>query len=105
MVTFGFPYSSTFSPFLRVIWSLFPPNLFAIGLQYLGDATAGEGNKGIKWGQIGECNPASAPCALTMVPFLYFGCIILSMAIEMSLVHVIGMGTLDLKCVNYIKGI
>lgn len=40
VTAFGFPYSKSFAPWIRYLWSLFPPNLLAIGLQYLGDATA-----------------------------------------------------------------
>lgn len=40
VTVFGFPYTKSFAPWIRYLWSLFPPNLLAIGLQYLGDATA-----------------------------------------------------------------
>jgi hypothetical protein len=40
VTVFGFPYADNFAPWIRYLWSLFPPNLLAIGLSYLGDATA-----------------------------------------------------------------
>jgi hypothetical protein len=46
---FGFPYDKKFSKALRSLWSLFPPNVFAEALNYLGLATSTAQDPGIKW--------------------------------------------------------
>ncbi|CAI7736838.1 unnamed protein product [Closterium sp. NIES-54] len=66
IVLFGVPYSKEYSNGLRIIFNLFPPNLLAIGLKYLGDATATPEDPGIKLSTIGQCSPRSPDCVMTM---------------------------------------
>jgi len=62
----GFPYSHTFKVYLRILWSFFPPNLLAIGLKYLGDATSTKQDPGIHWSNRGQCSYRNEDCVLTM---------------------------------------
>lgn len=85
VVQFGVPYSTAFDKesapksstrlkgkssntifILRIIFNLFPPNLLAIGLQYLGNATGSSTDNGIKWSRISECSIQDPDCVLTM---------------------------------------
>ncbi|KAH8940361.1 hypothetical protein BDL97_15G085100 [Sphagnum fallax] len=66
VTVFGFPYSHTFAVYLRALWSLFPPNLLAIGLNYLGDATSTAQDPGISWSNRGKCSYRNEDCVLTM---------------------------------------
>eukprot|EP00475_Leptophrys_vorax_P029658 TRINITY_DN4376_c0_g2_i5.p1 TRINITY_DN4376_c0_g2~~TRINITY_DN4376_c0_g2_i5.p1 ORF type:complete len:983 (+),score=58.52 TRINITY_DN4376_c0_g2_i5:142-3090(+) len=66
VILFGFPYTQDFAAFYRVIFNLFPPNLLAIGLKYLGDATATSDDPGIQLSGIGECSPRNPDCVMTM---------------------------------------
>ncbi|CAI5527518.1 unnamed protein product [Closterium sp. Naga37s-1] len=66
IVLFGVPYSKEYSNGLRIIFNLFPPDLLAIGLKYLGDATATPEDPGIKLSTIGQCSPRSPDCVMTM---------------------------------------
>eukprot|EP00271_Cylindrocystis_brebissonii_P002761 TRINITY_DN13562_c0_g1_i1.p1 TRINITY_DN13562_c0_g1~~TRINITY_DN13562_c0_g1_i1.p1 ORF type:complete len:960 (+),score=162.56 TRINITY_DN13562_c0_g1_i1:682-3561(+) len=66
IVIFGFPYDKSISKGIQAAYSLFPPNLLAIALQYLGDATATNTDKGIKWSAIGKCAEQDPDCQLTM---------------------------------------
>lgn len=66
VTAFGFPYYKTFAKYLQVIWSIFPPNLLAIGLQYLGDATATKEDQGISWSGRTRCSSADSDCVITM---------------------------------------
>jgi hypothetical protein len=66
VTAFGFPYSHTFAVYLRALWSLFPPNLLAIGLTYLGDATSTAQDPGISWSNRGKCSYRNEDCVLTM---------------------------------------
>jgi len=66
VTTFGFPYSDNFSNTYRTIWSIFPPNLFAQGLNLLGDATATEQDEGISWSSRSKCPSADSSCVITM---------------------------------------
>lgn len=66
---FGFPYDKKFSTGLRAIWSLFPPNVFAAALNYLGLATSTAQDPGIKWKDRSKCSYRSEDCVLTMVMF------------------------------------
>jgi hypothetical protein len=70
VTVFGFPYSHTFAVYLRALWSLFPPNLLAIGLKYLGDATSTAQDPGISWSNRGKCSYRNEDCVLTMVSHL-----------------------------------
>ncbi|KAJ7195011.1 hypothetical protein O6H91_Y513100 [Diphasiastrum complanatum] len=72
VTTFGFPYSKSFSKIYRIIWSFFPPNLFAIGLNYLGDATATKQDKGISWSGRTKCSNADQDCVLTMAGIFHW---------------------------------
>ncbi|XP_052174572.1 ABC transporter A family member 2 isoform X2 [Diospyros lotus] len=63
---FGFPYSSSFSSTYRVIWSFFPPNLLAEGLQLLSDATATPQDPGISWKRRGKCAPNDTECVISL---------------------------------------
>jgi hypothetical protein len=64
---FGFPYDKKFSKALRSLWSLFPPNVFAEALNYLGLATSTAQDPGIKWKDRSKCSYRSEDCVLTMV--------------------------------------
>jgi len=66
ITTFGFPYSDAYSKNLRAIWSLFPPNLFAQGLNLLGDATGTDQDKGISWSSRSKCPSADSNCVIKM---------------------------------------
>lgn len=66
VIIFGFPYSSEFQSFYRVLFNLFPPNLLAVGLKYLGDATATPEDPGIQLADVGACSPRNPACVLTM---------------------------------------
>jgi ABC-type multidrug transport system ATPase subunit len=63
---FGFPYDKKFSTGLRAIWSLFPPNVFAAALDYLGLATSTAQDPGIQWKDRSRCSYRSEDCVLTM---------------------------------------
>ncbi|KAH7443557.1 hypothetical protein KP509_02G040100 [Ceratopteris richardii] len=66
VIAFGFPYSNQFSKGLQNLMSLFPSNLLAIGLQYLGDATATKQSDGISWAGRGRCSTATPDCVITL---------------------------------------
>ncbi|BBN17980.1 ABC-2 type transport system permease protein [Marchantia polymorpha subsp. ruderalis] len=66
VTAFGFPYDKQFSSGLRGLWSLFPPDLLAIGLKYLGDATATKQDAGISFKDIDKCSIGNDDCVLTM---------------------------------------
>ncbi|CAM6104749.1 unnamed protein product [Calypogeia fissa] len=63
---FGFPYDTQYSKSIQHVWSIFPPNLFTIGLNYLGDATATKQDEGIKWSTIDKCSFEDQDCQITM---------------------------------------
>ncbi|GER49992.1 ABC transporter A family member 2, partial [Striga asiatica] len=63
---FGFPYSETFSNTYQIVWSFFPPNLLAAGLNLLADATATPQDPGISWDGRTRCAPNDTECVLTM---------------------------------------
>lgn len=65
----GFPYDKKFSKTLRGLWSLFPPNVFAAALNYLGQATSTAQDPGIQWKDRAKCSYRSEDCVLTMVIF------------------------------------
>lgn len=71
VTAFGFPYDKQFSSGLRGLWSLFPPDLLAIGLKYLGDATATKQDAGISFKDIDKCSIGNDDCVLTMVSLTY----------------------------------
>ncbi|CAO2206628.1 unnamed protein product [Urochloa humidicola] len=66
VTTFGFPYSSDYKKLYRVLWSLFPPDVFAKALKILGDATATPEDKGISWNQRGKCPSFETDCVITI---------------------------------------
>eukprot|EP00897_Mesotaenium_endlicherianum_P000650 jgi/Mesen1/10586/ME000085S09913 len=66
VVVFGFPYDGDKQKGFQVLWSLFPPNLLAIALKYLGDATLTSKDPGVSWGGVDECSYRNSDCSLTM---------------------------------------
>ena len=67
VVIFGFPYDKDFPNAARIIFSLFPPALLALGLKYLGDATSTSQDPGVAWADINSCTYRNANCTYTMV--------------------------------------
>ncbi|KAL8042208.1 hypothetical protein ABFX02_09G035200 [Erythranthe guttata] len=61
---FGFPYSQSFSKTYRSVWSLFPPNLLAAGLNLLSDATSTPQDPGISWSGRMKCAPNDVECVI-----------------------------------------
>eukprot|EP00253_Pinus_taeda_P023624 PITA_23624 len=66
VTTNGDLYSNTYSKSYRAIWSFFPPNLFAQGLNLLGDATATGQDEGISWSSRSKCPSADSGCVIQM---------------------------------------
>ncbi|XP_015068163.1 ABC transporter A family member 2 [Solanum pennellii] len=66
VTAFGFPYSENFSKSYRIIWSLFPPNLLAQGLQLLAGATATPEDPGVSWSGRTKCAFNDTECVITM---------------------------------------
>ncbi|KAK4394439.1 ABC transporter A family member 2 [Sesamum angolense] len=66
VTTFGFPYSQNFSKVYRIVWSFFPPNLLAAGLNLLSDATATPQDPGISWKGRKRCAPNDTECVITI---------------------------------------
>ncbi|KAL3640608.1 ATP-binding cassette sub- A member 2 [Castilleja foliolosa] len=66
VTAFGFPYSQTYSSTYRTVWSFFPPNTFAAGLNLLSDATATPQDPGISWSGRTRCAPNDTDCVITM---------------------------------------
>ncbi|KAL6646412.1 hypothetical protein ACP70R_018020 [Stipagrostis hirtigluma subsp. patula] len=66
VTTFGFPYSSSYQKSYRIVWSLFPPDVFAKGLDILGRATATPEDKGVSWNQRGKCQSFETDCVITI---------------------------------------
>ncbi|OAY80034.1 ABC transporter A family member 2, partial [Ananas comosus] len=66
VTTFGFPYATSFKRYLRVIWSFFPPNLFAKALDTLGQATSTPEDKGISWSSRNQCTTYEEDCVITI---------------------------------------
>ncbi|KAB5531931.1 hypothetical protein DKX38_018601 [Salix brachista] len=62
----GFPYKESISSFLRFIWSFFPPNLLAIAVKILSDASNTPEDLGISWKGRSKCPPDSDDCAITI---------------------------------------
>lgn len=72
MVTLaGFPYSKTFSRRLQIVWSFFPPNLFAKALDILSSATSTPQHMGISWSKRTECATKDKDCVMTIVSRLF----------------------------------
>lgn len=67
VTTFGFPYSDTFSKTYQTVWSLFPPNLLAEGLNLLSGATETPQDPGVSWKGRTSCAPNDTDCVTTMV--------------------------------------
>lgn len=55
VTAFGFPYGDQYSSIYRSIWALFPPNLLAVGLNLLADATSTPGDPGVSWSGRTKC--------------------------------------------------
>ncbi|KAL2515888.1 ABC transporter A family member 2 [Forsythia ovata] len=66
VTAFGFPYSDNFSNTYRIVWSFFPPNLLAQGLQLLSDATATPQDPGASWNGRTKCSPNDTECIITI---------------------------------------
>ncbi|KAL0416463.1 UNVERIFIED_CONTAM: ABC transporter A family member 2 [Sesamum latifolium] len=66
VTTFGFPYSQDFSKTYRIVWSFFPPNLLAAGLNLLSDATATPQDPGISWKGRTRCASNDRECVITI---------------------------------------
>ncbi|KAL6541368.1 ATP-binding cassette sub- A member 2 [Orobanche hederae] len=66
VTTFGFPYSDNYSDTYRIVWSLFPPNLLAGGLNLLTGATATPQDPGVSWNGRTRCAPNDTECVVTM---------------------------------------
>ncbi|XP_016475518.1 ABC transporter A family member 2 isoform X1 [Nicotiana tabacum] len=66
VTAFGFPYSKKYSKSYRIIWSLFPPDLLAQGLQLLADATATPEDPGVSWSGRTKCAFNDTECVITM---------------------------------------
>ncbi|XP_062116462.1 ABC transporter A family member 2-like [Humulus lupulus] len=60
------PYSRRISKPFRVIWSLFPPNLFNKAVYLLADATSTPQDIGISWSRKAECTPNDNECVITI---------------------------------------
>ncbi|CAN0901620.1 ABC transporter A family member 2 [Linum grandiflorum] len=65
---FGFPYDLDTSKALRNIWSMFPPNLLALAVRQLADATRTPEDTGITWSGRTDCvtRQDSSTCAMTI---------------------------------------
>eukprot|EP00245_Coleochaete_scutata_P012781 TRINITY_DN5005_c0_g1_i1.p1 TRINITY_DN5005_c0_g1~~TRINITY_DN5005_c0_g1_i1.p1 ORF type:complete len:1006 (-),score=193.03 TRINITY_DN5005_c0_g1_i1:975-3992(-) len=70
VVVSGVPYAKQFQKQIWVMFSIFPPNLLAIALKYLGDATSTKEDPGISWAGRKECSFnndfGASTCVLTM---------------------------------------
>ncbi|KAL3528348.1 hypothetical protein ACH5RR_007670 [Cinchona calisaya] len=66
VTAFGFPFSNNFSNTYRIIWSIFPPNLLAQGLQLLSHATSTPGDPGVSWNRRTKCAPNDTECLITI---------------------------------------
>ncbi|TKY73412.1 ABC transporter A family member 2 [Spatholobus suberectus] len=62
----GFPYKKSFSKTLRNVWSIFPPNPFAQGIQLLSDAVATSEDKGVSWSKRRQCTLTDQDCVITI---------------------------------------
>lgn len=75
MVTqFGFPYSQGIAMKARIMWSFFPPNLFAQALHLLLTATSNPKGVAISWSKRADCPPSpddyppdNNDCVMTIV--------------------------------------
>ncbi|KAL3819386.1 hypothetical protein ACJIZ3_005340 [Penstemon smallii] len=66
VTTFGFPYSEGYSRTYQIVWSFFPPDLFAQGLNLLSGATATPQDPGVSWEGRTKCAPNDAECIITI---------------------------------------
>lgn len=66
VTTFGFPYSQDFSKTYQIVWSFFPPNLFAAGLNLLAQATETPQDPGVSWKGRLRCAPGDDECIITI---------------------------------------
>ncbi|KAF3340483.1 ABC transporter A family member 2-like isoform X1 [Carex littledalei] len=66
VTTIGFPYSKTYEKRYRIMWSLFPPNLFAKAVKTLSDATFTAEDPGIRWSSISKCTKREPDCVITI---------------------------------------
>ncbi|XP_028787945.1 ABC transporter A family member 2 [Neltuma alba] len=66
VVQAGYPYDNDSSQAFRVVWSFFPPNPFAQGLNVLSQATSTPEDDGVRWSKRGECAPNDEDCYITI---------------------------------------
>ncbi|KAG6412263.1 hypothetical protein SASPL_124937 [Salvia splendens] len=66
VTTFGFPYSRDFSKIYQTVWSFFPPNLFAAGLNLLSHASETPQDPGVSWKGRLRCTPGDEECVITI---------------------------------------
>ncbi|KAJ4824170.1 ATP-binding cassette sub- A member 2 [Turnera subulata] len=66
VTTVGFPYTKSFKVFIRFLWSLFPPNLLAISVKLLADATSTPEEPGVSWKGRSKCAPDDQECVITL---------------------------------------
>ncbi|KAL5544418.1 hypothetical protein UlMin_008202 [Ulmus minor] len=66
VTAFNFPYTQSISKLIRVIWSLFPPNLLAEALSLLAGATSTPQDVGISWSRRAKCAPNDDECVITI---------------------------------------
>ncbi|XP_024514873.1 ABC transporter A family member 2 [Selaginella moellendorffii] len=66
VTTMGFPYDPRYPSYIKTLWSFFPPNVFAIGLMYLGEGTATKRDRGLLWKDVSSCPPFHVDCNIVM---------------------------------------
>ncbi|KAL8465010.1 hypothetical protein ACS0TY_034479 [Phlomoides rotata] len=66
VTTFGFPYNQGISKTYRTVWSIFPPNLLAQGLNLLTMATETSLDPGVSWNGRSKCTPNDTECVITI---------------------------------------
>ncbi|XP_024541685.1 ABC transporter A family member 2 [Selaginella moellendorffii] len=72
VTAFGFPYSNSYSKLYQIIWSFFPPNIFAAGMSDLGKASSE--SSGYTWAGRNRCPPRDneTDCVLTLEQGYYW---------------------------------
>ncbi|KAJ1691633.1 hypothetical protein LUZ63_015788 [Rhynchospora breviuscula] len=66
VATTGFPYSSSHKKLYRIIWSFFPPNIFAKAISSLDAATLITEEPGVSWSKISRCTSNEPDCVITI---------------------------------------
>lgn len=68
VTSLGFPYTKLMvnKPYIRIIWSFFPPNLLAKAINLLTGAIS-SGSVGISWSGRVKCAPNDEDCTITIV--------------------------------------